>query len=41
MFSRKTQTPLFPLAVFAGLAVSVMVVVTALVEAVMGMQSYL
>jgi hypothetical protein len=41
MFSRKTQTPLFSTAVFAALAVSVMVVVTLLVEAVMGMESYL
>jgi hypothetical protein len=42
MFSRKSSSiPVFPLAIGTGLVVSVTFLVTVLVEAVAGMQSFL
>jgi hypothetical protein len=41
MFNRKLQTPSFTTAVAAALIGSMALVVTVLVEAVLGMQSYL
>jgi hypothetical protein len=41
MFHRKSQASFFPTAVVAALAVSVMVVVATLVEAVAGMETFI
>ena len=41
MFHRKTQSGMFPAAIAAALAATVMVVVASLVEAVAGIESYL
>ena len=41
MFERKSQSTLFPVAIAAALAVTVTVVVAALIEAVTGMQSFI
>ena len=41
MFQRKTNETLFPVAIAAALAVTVTVVIAALVEAVAGMETFL
>jgi hypothetical protein len=41
MFKPKTQVSLYPTAIVAALAVSLVVVVATLVEAVAGMQSFI
>lgn len=41
MFQRKTNETFFPVAIAAALAVTVTVVIAALVEAVAGMESFL